>query len=701
MKKNILFLLLVNFFILCFLSCNADSKNEDKKDDNTDITPITVESDIFILENLSNSLAIKGVKEESLGLEEITIPVYISEVPVSVIRKNALSSCEQLKKIFFQDDVEIKSLVIEPFAFSSLPNLESCIFPDNYNPSSIPDDEKLSLAEIFDSCPKLKEIIFSGFSEEELQIVSSSYPLGVEMTCNEAESEQDYIFNYVFNSSNTIEIRAVQLRDTSTPLDVIVPEQILGADVVIIAGNAFSNQKNIRSIKLPSTITSIGVGAFDNCENLEMIICHNFIKNLNYSFPLGVEVTYYPEESDEGGGDDGGGSDSEINAICFESDEQFSVQFDCKNCDGKLYYSAEYESELWMEWDGGNIQSFYSESDKKYRIYLRGKGNTRLSSGDVTRYSRFLFEGDDIACFGNIMALLEWDNTKNAVMGEYAFSYLFFSSPITSAPSLPALELSKGCYSYMFSDCVNLKSAPALPARKLAHSCYYAMFQGCCSISTAPALPALELEDYCYYSMFCNCDSLYELPSLNATVMKPYCYAHMFKDCSYGDAELTAPPLPAKTLAKGCYEGMFRDSYFKILPKVLPATILAEECYKEMFAACYAKEPPSIMAEELADECCEGMFRYCYSLKKIPLLRATELKVGCYKNMFGESGVRVSLTKSDVYTNEYKLGTYDASSSDALYEMFAKSKGIINDNGAFFGTPSSGQTLWTSAEIVE
>ena len=38
--------------------------------------------------------------------------------------------------------------------------------------------------------------------------------------------------------------------------------------------------------------------------------------------------------------------------------------------------------------------------------------------------------------------------------------------------------------------------------------CYYDMFIGCTSLTTAPALPATNLSGYCYYDMFRGCTSL-------------------------------------------------------------------------------------------------------------------------------------------------------------------------------------------------
>lgn len=53
-----------------------------------------------------------------------------------------------------------------------------------------------------------------------------------------------------------------------TDSDPVVPSTLNGKPVVRIEDGAFSNNKNLRSIILPDTITSMGISAFAQCENL-------------------------------------------------------------------------------------------------------------------------------------------------------------------------------------------------------------------------------------------------------------------------------------------------------------------------------------------------------------------------------------------------------------------------------------------------
>jgi len=82
------------------------------------------------------------------------------------------------------------------------------------------------------------------------------------------------------------------------------------------------------------------------------------------------------------------------------------------------------------------------------------------------------------------------------------------------------------------------------------------------------------VSNYCYGYMFRNCGSLVSAPALPAKTLAASCYTSMFSGCS----SLTlAPKLPAKTLANSCYSNMFEHS--KITSIILPATTLANRCY--------------------------------------------------------------------------------------------------------------------------
>ena len=80
------------------------------------------------------------------------------------------------------------------------------------------------------------------------------------------------------------------------------------------------------------------------------------------------------------------------------------------------------------------------------------------------------------------------------------------------------------------------------------------LFMDCDELVTAPELPAETLADFCYASMFSGCTGLTQAPELPAETLADFCYASMFSGCT-GLTE--APELLAKTLASECYQHMF------------------------------------------------------------------------------------------------------------------------------------------------
>jgi hypothetical protein len=82
------------------------------------------------------------------------------------------------------------------------------------------------------------------------------------------------------------------------------------------------------------------------------------------------------------------------------------------------------------------------------------------------------------------------------------------------------------------------------------------MFARCTSLVTAPKLPATTLAPYCYYGMFLGCTSLTVPPELSVTTLVDSCYMSMFSGCT---SLTNAPTLPARTLVDDCYRYMFEN----------------------------------------------------------------------------------------------------------------------------------------------
>lgn len=120
----------------------------------------------------------------------------------------------------------------------------------------------------------------------------------------------------------------------------------------------------------------------------------------------------------------------------------------------------------------------------------------------------------------------------------------------------------------------NMTSAGKHPS--MSSYCYAGLFQSCTFLITAPDLPAITLASYCYNRMFRGCTNLIIAPELPATTLADHCYYQMFYKCS----SLTTPPsiLPAATLVGFCYAYMFEFSALDAIPKIMATTYDGNSC---------------------------------------------------------------------------------------------------------------------------
>lgn len=115
---------------------------------------------------------------------------------------------------------------------------------------------------------------------------------------------------------------------------------------------------------------------------------------------------------------------------------------------------------------------------------------------------------------------------------------------------------------------------------------------------------------------------------------------------------------------------------------------------KFMFRNCSVlTTPPSLPATDLEDFAYYSTFEGCTSLNALPVLPATTLTSECYTSMFeGCTNIKISLTQTGEYTNEYVFGTTPSGAANSN-KMFA------NTGGTFTGSPYT-QTLYTSNTII-
>lgn len=208
-------------------------------------------------------------------------------------------------------------------------------------------------------------------------------------------------------------------------------------------------------------------------------------------------------------------------ALKFSSPNPFTLT----TADEKCIWSPKYDaSEYGMEYcvDGATYNEWEVDEeqginkltaglvDDEYVIYLRGTNLSSVGGYSTTRDIRFLFEGSNIACNGNIENLLDYNTVKTDGHLEQSGSFisLFKETPIITPPELPSTNLSQTCYRQMFSGCRSLTTAPLLPATTLTDQCYFRMFAQCSALTVLPVLPATVLKSTCYAEMFSGCTQI-------------------------------------------------------------------------------------------------------------------------------------------------------------------------------------------------
>lgn len=113
--------------------------------------------------------------------------------------------------------------------------------------------------------------------------------------------------------------------------------------------------------------------------------------------------------------------------------------------------------------------------------------------------------------------------------------------------------------------------------------CFNRLFRDCVGLLSAPELPATTLANACYTEMFRGCTSLKQPPELPAPVIDGNCYLRMFSECSSLER---IPYLPATTMMDYCYKEMFSGCSSIKEPVKLPVTTLAKYSLHSMFASC-------------------------------------------------------------------------------------------------------------------
>ncbi len=443
---------------------------------------------------------------------------------------------------------------------------------------------------------------------------------------------------------------------------------------------------------------------------------------------------------------------SKSDCVEFISPSGFSIRTAnlSKNWNGTIQYRTADGG--WTTWDGSvPIAAMKADGDDRFRLFMRGSGNSILSGplGSGVPDKRWIIDGGNVDCAGDMANLLDFDSAKPGNMDQYCFAGLFYGcDALISAPSLSMMSLSDDCYHSMFENCTNLMLASELPAMDLKPACYMRMFSGCSSlVAAARTLPALSAVDYCYEGMFSGCSSLVDAPSFvisNAEVQAQdgKCVAQegvargMFQDCASlkrVDAALSAPVLGnaayyemfsgcvslenapeigAVSIGKECMYRMFCDCRsLKEAPYMLSAESLhsggypgildTKGCYQEMFSGCVSLEtPPIICATSLASMCFGLMFENCKSLNKLPAIVADVFPVrannACEGMFKGCSSIKLLKSRTSECSNGFRIPRMENPTASITRDMFYGTCGDFAKDG----TAYHNAVFYTSNEIL-
>lgn len=224
--------------------------------------------------DLPNSIVI--IDKSAFGegrMEEIVIPDS-----VRVIKSSAFSGCPNLKSVVLSKNL----LIIDNSAFRSCSDLSSITIPDgvvciqskafemcvSLKSINIPKSVKYVGTFAFDWCMSLSKI--------ELESAKTVLDYRAFSGCRERQSIYfngniyDWCNNSfgvdVFGDSVTMFMKNSK-GEWEELIDLVIPES-----VTTITYNAFENFRRIKTVKLPNSLTTVKLNAFKNCVELEEII---------------------------------------------------------------------------------------------------------------------------------------------------------------------------------------------------------------------------------------------------------------------------------------------------------------------------------------------------------------------------------------------------------------------------------------------
>lgn len=182
-----------------------------------------------------------------------------------------------------------------------------------------------------------------------------------------------------------------------------------------------------------------------------------------------------------------GGGEPAYWGLCFTAEEDgATVSMSPTGTPSAVTLETSFDGKNWNAFspDGDTPVTLASAGD---RVYFRaGAGGNTTISTSTSKYRTFTISGGLVAASGNIMSLLDGEDSENTVLEtSYSFVRLFQNcTHLTAAPELPATTLAFACYRQMFQNCTSLTAAPVLPAPVVPQNAYWQMFYGCQMLSS-------------------------------------------------------------------------------------------------------------------------------------------------------------------------------------------------------------------------
>lgn len=380
-----------------------------------------------------------------------------------------------------------------------------------------------------------------------------------------------------------------------------------------------------------------------------------------------------------------------------------------------------------MYYTNNGVDTLTSEvaSDERYFVNIGPFATFSTTEGALTGYSYVVKE--------------RFVDLNATSISPYCYEYMFANCPnLYAGHHFRFCNLSstvEGCFSHMFEHCNNLRSIqPAISSLTLSTSCFESMYSHCGEYyednrrtglnpyglyafgyitGVTPAIyHKYPNDDYTSNTMYGYGDKCGIFPDINnyynmaAEFKSPtanYCYKTMFAECNcISDAFIH---IKADTnMAKGSCAGMFcgctrmesaqslrnPNNTLEIIPLLDVTNVnntAGESSCENMFKYCLGLvyKPCNTLHKNVGKYAYDSMFAYCQSLSASPLLPASTISEGGYRQMFYRA-----TNATNRYTFEYSYTGTGYVHASGTYTGGARLYLHIKPNKVWFTVETTG-----------